>query len=84
MSLASLQQTFESIPEHVNRNAHLVHRGRFLNAQLKISIGSVCWLMEIREGKITSLTQKFPLFQTADLVISASGEAWAALWEKFP
>ena len=84
MSLASLQQTFESIPEHVNRNAHLVHRGRFLNAQLKISIDSACWLMEIREGKITSLTQKFPLFQTADLVISASGEAWAALWEKFP
>ncbi|QNP48745.1 hypothetical protein [Diaphorobacter aerolatus] len=84
MEQDSLLRIFESIPEHVNRNAHLVHRGRYMNARLKISLADVPYLMEIRDGKIAQLTRTFPLFQTTDLVISAGSDAWAALWEKFP
>ena len=80
----SLLKTFESIPAHVNENAHLVHRGRFLNAQIKLGIGDSQYWMQIRAGRIDGLSQKMPLFQTSDLQISATDEAWAALWEQFP
>ena len=84
MNHESLLQTFAAIPEQVNRNAHLVHRGRYFNALLKISVGETLYLMQIREGHIAQLSRKMPLFQTSDLHISASDEAWSALWEKFP
>ncbi|MBF5004499.1 hypothetical protein [Diaphorobacter caeni] len=84
MSHESLLRTFESIPAHVNQDAHLIHRGRFMNALIRISVGETAYLMNIQQGRIADLSQKMPLFQTADLVISAGDEAWSALWEKFP
>ncbi|QIL80599.1 hypothetical protein G7047_12320 [Diaphorobacter sp. HDW4A] len=84
MSHESLLRSFESIPTHVNQNAYLIHRGRFMNALIKISVGETVYLMDIQQGRIANLTRKMPLFQTADLVIAASDEAWNALWERFP
>ncbi|WP_353236004.1 hypothetical protein [Diaphorobacter ruginosibacter] len=84
MRQENLLEIFESIPSAVNQDAHLVHRGRFTHALLKISIDTATYLMEIRGGKITQLTREMPLFQTADLSIRANAQAWAALWEKFP
>lgn len=80
----SLQQRFESIAQRANADARLVHRGRYLNADLKVVVGDAPYLLRIRAGRVDSLQGQMPLFAPADLVIRATQEAWAALWEPMP
>lgn len=80
----SLQQRFESIARHVNADARLVHRGRYLTADLKVVVDDVPYLLRIRGGRIESLASQMPLFAPADLVIRGTAEAWAAFWEPVP
>ena len=75
---------FEALPKLVNSNAHLVHRGRFLSALLKVGIGPSFYLLEISRGQVQRLSRQFPLFQTFDLSLSASEQAWLAHWQKLP
>ncbi len=79
-----LQQRFESIARRVNADARLVHRGRYLSADLKVVVADVPYLLRIRGGRVESLQSQMPLFAPADLVIRGTGEAWAALWEPMP
>ena len=80
----SLQQRFESIAQRANADARLVHRGRHLTADLKVVVGDAPYLLRIRAGRVDSLQAHMPLFAPADLVIRATQEAWAALWEPTP
>lgn len=80
----SLQQRFESIARHVNADARLVHRGRYLTADLKVLVDDVPYLLRIRGGRIESLATQMPLFVPADLVIRGTAGAWAAFWEPIP
>lgn len=81
---ASLQERFESVRQQVNTNRRLVHRGRYLTAHIKVFIGTAAYLVDIRNGEIHCINARPPLFAAADLVIRATEEAWAALWEKPP
>jgi len=80
----SLQQRFESIAQRANADARLVHRGRYLTADLKVMVGDAPYLLRIRAGRVDSLQAQMPLFAPADLVIRATQDAWAALWEPTP
>ncbi len=80
----SLQQRFESIAPRVNADARLVHRGRYLNADLKVVLGEVPYLLSIRSGRVESLSRQMPLFAPAALTIRAAEAAWEALWEPVP
>lgn len=80
----SLQERFESIQQWVNADHWLVHRGRHLTANIKVFVGSQPYMLSIRNGEIHSISKQLPLFATADLVVRATEEAWAALWEKHP
>jgi len=80
----SLQQRFESIAQRADADARLVHRGRHLTADLKVVVGDAPYLLRIRAGRVDGLQAHMPLFAPADLVIRATQEAWAALWEPTP
>lgn len=84
MNRESLFKRMEAIRDRVNANAHLMHRGRFLNARIKLAIDEREYLLHIAEGRIVSLSPAMPLFQTIDLVIRGSAAAWTALWEPVP
>lgn len=79
-----VQERFQSIAGRVNADALLVHRGRYLNADLKVAVGDVTYQLRIREGRVESLGRHMPLFAPADLVIRAAEPAWEALWEPMP
>jgi hypothetical protein len=81
---ASVQERFESIAARVNADALLVHRGRYLNADLNVVVGEVAYQLRIRCGRVESLGRQMPLFAPADLVIRAAAEAWEALWQAPP
>lgn len=79
---APLQRRFEAIPELVNGDHALVHRGRYLAADIKVGVGASHYMLYIRNGAIQSISQQPPLFAAADLVFQATEEAWQALWEE--
>lgn len=81
---APLQRRFEAIPELVNGDHALAHRGRYLTADIKVGVGASHYMLYIRNGAIQSISQQPPLFAAADLVIQAAEEAWQALWEECP
>lgn len=81
---ASVQERLESIAGRVNADALLVHRGRYLNADLKVVVGDVAYQLRIRNGRVESLGRQMPLFAPADLVIRAAESVWEALWEPMP
>lgn len=80
----SLHERFASIQQRVNADRWLVHRGRHLTADLKVFVGNLPYMLSIRSGEIHGISRQLPLFATADLVIRATDEAWAALWEQYP
>lgn len=80
----SLEERFASIQPLVNANRGLVHRGRYLTASIKVCVGDSPFMLEIRGGEIHGIHRQSPLFASADLVIQATEEAWAALWEPCP
>lgn len=80
----SLQERFESIQHQVNADHGLVHRGRYLTASIKVFVGDLPYMLNIRSGEIHSISRQWPLFATADLIIQATEEAWEALWEPYP
>ena len=79
-----LQRRFETIPERVNGDRALVHRGRRLTPTPKASAAPPPSLLYTRGGEIQSPAPPPPLFAAADLMIEATEEAWAALWETYP
>jgi hypothetical protein len=46
----------ESIPKHVNANANLVRRGRFVDTTFMIAVDDVYTLIRIEGGRVTKVT----------------------------
>ena len=74
----------ETLPERVNANAWLVHRGRFVDTQCLIDVGETPWLMQIQAGRITSLQRGPFVMPRWTFALRASSETWSAFWEEHP
>jgi hypothetical protein len=72
------------VPHSVNADRHLVWRGRTLNADCLIQIGSTGFLLRIDAGRIRKCRTELPLLCSWDLAVRGSLEAWAALWQDPP
>lgn len=80
----ALIKRFASIAPHVNANAHLVHRGRTLTADLIVTIGSARFLLRIQQGVVAELTQQIALFHPCALYVQGTADAWELLWSRVP
>ncbi len=79
-----LLDKLHSIAEIAGQDARLMHRGRFLNARMRISIDDENHLLHINDGKPTISPITLKPFQDTELSIKGSSKAWAALWERYP
>lgn len=80
----SLCDRFELIKELVNADSYLIHRGRFLTADIVIQIGDVPYLVSICGGRVLAISRKFPIFQDRKFTLKGSLKAWSMLWELMP
>ena len=74
---------FERLPELVNGDDWLVHRGRFFNGGVKVEIGDVPFHVEIAAGRIAELHRGKVLMRSVVLRVSATfrNEArWTQAW----
>jgi hypothetical protein len=73
-----------SIPERVNADLHLVWRGRTLNVDCLVQIGSTEFLLHIDGGSIRECRTELPPLCSWDLAVRGTLQAWTALWQDPP
>ncbi len=74
-----MQDMVEALPQRVNGNAWLVHRGRHLDTVFLIEAGPSAWLVRIHAGRIESVEPGPFVMPRWTFALRASVEAW----EKF-
>jgi hypothetical protein len=74
----------EQLGELANRDAWLVHRGRFLDVTFLMEVGLTPYLIRIHRGRIEGI-EKGPLVMPRwTFALRASEEAWSTFWTAAP
>jgi len=84
MPEADLLRRFEQVPELVNGDPWLLHRGRFLSVDLLVAIGSVPYYLSIAEGRIAGFERGPLLMRPWRFAVRGGAEAWQRHWERMP
>ncbi len=72
------------IPERVNGEPRLLHRGRFLAATMMIEIGETPYFLTVERGRVVALTEGPVLMRPWAFAIRAGAAAWAGFWQALP
>jgi hypothetical protein len=74
----------ERLPELVNADASLVHRGRFVTLDFLVLIGSRPCFISIEQGRVARLEFKPQRMRSTTFVIRAEAQAWEKFWQPMP
>lgn len=74
----------ERLPDLVNGDAWLVHRGRFLDVTFLLEVGDEPYLVRILEGKVISVARSRAVMPRWTFALRASKEAWNTFWQPAP
>jgi hypothetical protein len=74
----------EKIAEHVNADAALVRRGRFVNTTFLIAVDDTDHLIRIAEGRVASVTAGPFITPHYSFALRASREDWEKFWQPLP
>lgn len=77
-------RALERLPELVNGDARLVHRGRFLTTDCLIQVGPVPFHLSIAAGRIAALERGPRLMHAVSFSVRASARAWLKFWQPVP
>jgi len=84
MPEADLLRRFEQVPELVNGDPWLLHRGRFLSVDLLVAIGTAPYYLSIAKGRITGCERGPLLMRPWRFAVRGGAEAWRRHWERVP
>ncbi len=84
VSYADLVARIEALPELVNGDAWLVHRGRFLNTDFMIELGVRPFHVSIGQGRIARLDRGPALMRPWRFAIRGDDAGWQQFWQKNP
>ncbi|WP_449235803.1 hypothetical protein [Azospirillum doebereinerae] len=73
-----------ALPDLVNANARLVHRGRFLTATVRLDVGSDAYLIAIDKGRIAELRKAPFVMPSWTFGLSAPADSWERFWQAVP
>ncbi|MEP7030528.1 MAG: alpha/beta hydrolase [Pseudolabrys sp.] len=74
----------DAIAKHVNADANLVRRGRFVNTTFMIAIDNADTLIRIEAGRVTSVTPGPFITPNYSFRLSASRDVWEKFWRPLP
>ena len=74
----------DSIPKHVNADANLVRRGRFVDTTFMIAIDDTYYLLRIEAGRVTKLTPGPFITPDFSFALRASRSVWEKFWQPLP
>jgi hypothetical protein len=74
----------DSIPKHVNADAKLVRRGRFVDTTFMIAIDDADTLIRVEGGRITKVTPGPFITPDYSFALRASRSVWEKFWQPLP
>ena len=74
----------DSIPKHVNADANLVRRGRFVDTTFMIAIDDADTLIRVQEGRIIKVTPGPFITPDYTFALRASRGVWEKFWQPLP
>ncbi len=72
------------IPKHVNADANLIRRGRFVDTTFMIAVGDDYTLMRVEEGRVTDLRHGPFITPNYSFCLRAPREVWDKFWQPLP
>lgn len=74
----------EKLPELVNGEPRLVHRGRFVNETFMVEVGDVQYLVTVAEGAVTKVEAGPFVMRSWRFAIRAAKDVWERFWQPVP
>lgn len=74
----------ENLQERVNADARLVRRGRFVTTSFLLEVGDTPWLINVAEGRISSVTKGPFVMARWTFALRAPQDAWDGFWAQQP
>lgn len=74
----------EKLPELVNRQPRLVHRGRFVDETFMVEVGDVQYLVTIAAGAVVKVEPGPFVMRSWRFAIRASKDIWERFWQPVP
>jgi hypothetical protein len=75
---------FARLPHLLPADADLVRRGRRLDVDCRIDVGSEPFFLAIRDGALASLERGARLMRSTAFSFRATDEAWTNYWKPIP
>ncbi len=75
---------FARLPDLLPADTGLVRRGRWLDVECRIDIGSEPFFLSIREGVLAPLERGVRLMRSTVFTFRATDEAWTHYWKAAP
>jgi hypothetical protein len=79
-----LAPMIEKLPELVNADAALVRRGRTLNVEVLLEVGTTPYYLLIDRGRIGRLERGPLIMRSWSFAIRGNAQAWRQFWRPFP
>jgi hypothetical protein len=77
-------ERFARLPNLLAADPDLRRRGRWLNADCRIDIGSEPFFLTLREGTLADLACGQHLLRSVAFSVSGTEEAWLRHWQEIP
>ena len=75
---------FARLPDLLPANPDLIRRGRWLDVDCRIDVGSEPFFLSIREGVLASFERGPRLMRSTGFSMRATDEAWTNYWKPIP
>ena len=75
---------FARLPDLLPADGDLIRRGRRLDVDCRIDVGSEPFFLAIRDGALASLERGAKLMRSSSFSLRATDEAWTNYWKPIP
>jgi len=75
---------FAALPALLSADLDLQRRGRWLDVECRIDIGSAPFFLSIRDGALTALDRGARLMRSSAFCFRGTDEAWTEYWKPVP
>jgi hypothetical protein len=74
----------ETLPDLINNDTWLVHRGRFLSTRFLLEVGAVPYLVIIHQGRVESVARGPFVMPRWTFALRANADTWEEFWKPRP
>ena len=74
----------ESLPQLVDADARLVHRGRWVTASFLLEVGDDAYLVDVERGRVARVRRGPFVMPAWRFALRAPADAWATFWSPEP